>query len=95
MEPGREHDAVGAGRHLLYRLVEQIEEREVARLGVVDASTLAGSWWLPTWPSDRWYPPLLAIDHVLVGPGIVPVSADTFRVPATDHLGLVTRLRLP
>ncbi len=69
--------------------------QRLARVGVVDAATVAGSWWLPTWPSDRRFPPLLAIDHVLVGPGIVPVSADTFRVPETDHLGLVTRLRLP
>ncbi|ETK35835.1 endonuclease/exonuclease/phosphatase family protein [Microbispora sp. ATCC PTA-5024] len=45
----------------------------------------------PTSPADR---PVRRIDHVLISPGLTAVSADAPRVPYSDHLPVVVRLRL-
>lgn len=49
--------------------------------GLTSAAESAGAGWVPTWPSRRYdrtiaavpYPPVIGIDHVFVGPGVVGV----------------------
>ncbi len=56
--------------------------------GFRSAADLAGAGFVRTWPADRSFPPLIAIDHVLVTPNLTATGFDTFRVPGTDHLGV-------
>ncbi len=37
-------------------------------------------------------PPMLELDHVLHGPGLIARSSRTVRIPGTDHLGLLVTL---
>ncbi|GAB3998289.1 endonuclease/exonuclease/phosphatase family protein [Nocardioides marmoraquaticus] len=70
--------------------------------GLRDAAEQAGSGWQPTWPAPgestalgaRLPVALLALDHVLVSPGIVASRTTTQAVPGTDHLALVARLEV-
>jgi len=62
--------------------------------GYRDAAEQSGAGVVRTYPADRWYPPLIGIDHVLTRNG----SADglyTVRVPGSDHLGVGACVHLP
>ncbi len=56
------------------------------------ANTSAGQGWQPTYPANRWYPPLIAIDHVLASRHFTVTGYRTVQVPGTDHLGVLVRL---
>jgi endonuclease/exonuclease/phosphatase (EEP) superfamily protein YafD len=60
----------------------------------VDAANQAGAGYTPTWPANRWYPPLITIDHVLTQ-GAVARSADTVEIPGSDHRALIVSVRIP
>lgn len=62
--------------------------------GFSDAANQAGAGFTPTWPSDRWYPPLITIDHVLTR-GAVATSVDSIEIPGSDHRALVATVRIP
>lgn len=68
------------------------EHEPVRRLlessGLTSAVEQAGAGWVPTYPADRWFPPALAIDHVLVGPGLEAVGVETVRIGGYAHLAL-------
>ena len=56
--------------------------------GFRSAAHLAGAGFVRTWPSDRRFPPVIGIDHVLVDGPLTATAFDTFQVPRTDHLGI-------
>ncbi|MFT4215919.1 MAG: endonuclease/exonuclease/phosphatase family protein [Micropruina sp.] len=60
--------------------------------GYRSAADLAGAGFVRTWPADRRFPPVIAIDHVLLTPGLTATGFDTFDVPGTDHLGIRTEI---
>jgi len=60
--------------------------------GMRSATDLVGGGWVPTWPANRAFPPLLPIDHVLVDDQLTATSLRTVHLPGTDHLGLVVTL---
>lgn len=60
--------------------------------GMRSATDLVGAGWVPTYPSDRSFPPLLPIDHVLVDDQLTATSQRTVRMPGSDHLGLLATL---
>lgn len=60
--------------------------------GMRSATDLLGAGWVPTWPANRAFPPLLPIDHVLVNDRLTATSLRTVRLQGTDHLGLVVTL---
>ena len=69
--------------------------RTLLRSGFVDCADAARQrvWPGLTWPTDRRFPPLMRLDHVLVPRGGVLVhEARTVRVPCTDHLGVLAVL---
>ena len=73
--------------------------RRLLGTGYRDAAEQAGSGWQPTWPvrgtARPWglpLPPSVAIDHVLVGHGLVATSTRTVVVGNTDHKALVATL---
>lgn len=67
--------------------------RLLGRFGLESAVEQAGAGWVPTYPADQWYPPALAIDHVLVGPGLEAVGVETVRIGGYAHLALVVEVR--
>ena len=66
--------------------------QDLYRLGLESATDLVGAGWLPTYPADRPFPPLLPIDHVLVDDQLTATSIHTVRIAGTDHLGLLTTI---
>jgi endonuclease/exonuclease/phosphatase (EEP) superfamily protein YafD len=63
--------------------------------GYVDAADAAGQGLRMTYPADRSFPALIAIDHVLVDPRIAVRRLDVVDIAGTDHRGLVAALELP
>jgi endonuclease/exonuclease/phosphatase (EEP) superfamily protein YafD len=66
--------------------------RALDSLGYRNAADLAGAGVQPTWPLGRSYPPLFAIDHVLVTDPLGVSSVSPVTVPGTDHRGVLARL---
>jgi endonuclease/exonuclease/phosphatase (EEP) superfamily protein YafD len=61
-----------------------------------DARTTPLGGWRATWPANRWWhPPVLAIDHILAGPGISVRSSRAGRARGSDHRPLSAVLLLP
>lgn len=57
-----------------------------------DATEQVGAGLLLTYPTDKRWPPLIGIDHILVAGGRA-VAADTVSLPGADHRALVARIR--
>lgn len=62
--------------------------------GYADAADQAGAGVTRTYPSDRWFPPLLAIDHV-VSRGAVATSVRTLQISGSDHRALIAAVAIP
>ncbi|HEY3953075.1 MAG TPA: endonuclease/exonuclease/phosphatase family protein [Streptosporangiaceae bacterium] len=76
--------------------VDHAPLRAVLRRGYRDAACEVGNGLVPTWgPEPHGHPPLLTIDHVLVGPGCAVLRTRVHRVPGIDHRALYAELRLP
>jgi endonuclease/exonuclease/phosphatase (EEP) superfamily protein YafD len=70
--------------------------RGVLRRGYRDAACEVGNGLVPTWgPEPHGHPPLLTIDHVLIGPGWAVLRTRVHRIPGIDHRALYAELRLP
>ncbi|MGH9271430.1 MAG: hypothetical protein ACRDZ2_09160 [Ilumatobacteraceae bacterium] len=52
----------------------------------------SGARYVPTYPTDRRYPPLISIDHVLTRGPVVATRVDTVELAGTDHLALLATL---
>jgi endonuclease/exonuclease/phosphatase (EEP) superfamily protein YafD len=76
--------------------VDHAPLRGVLRRGYRDAACEVGNGLVPTWgPEPHGHPPLLTIDHVLVGPGWAVLRTKVHRIPGIDHRALYAELRLP
>jgi endonuclease/exonuclease/phosphatase (EEP) superfamily protein YafD len=63
--------------------------------GLRDAQDISGAGFGATWPSnDRW-PPIMRLDHVLVGAGIGVAQVEVLDDVGADHRGVEARLRIP
>ncbi len=62
--------------------------RGVLGRGVADAADQAGAGVTPTYPADAWWPPLVAIDHVLTR-NAVATRVRTVTVAGSDHRALL------
>jgi len=62
--------------------------------GYADAVQQSGAGFDPTFPSDRWYPPSIPIDHVLLN-GATAATSHTVDVPGSDHRAVVLTVRVP
>jgi endonuclease/exonuclease/phosphatase (EEP) superfamily protein YafD len=58
-----------------------------------DAAEQAGAGHLVTYPTDKLWPPLVGIDHILVAEGRT-VAVETADIPGADHRALVAQIRL-
>ncbi|HYH76585.1 MAG TPA: endonuclease/exonuclease/phosphatase family protein [Arthrobacter sp.] len=68
------------------------EFRELLATGLTDASQAVGKGLAPTWPANSELPLFVAVDHVLVTPGIEVLDFATFAVAGTDHTAVVAKL---
>ena len=64
------------------------------RAGLKSATDVAGAGWLPTYPANRRFPPLLPIDHVMINKDLTATSVTSFTVSGSDHRGLLATLAL-
>ncbi|MEV6427775.1 endonuclease/exonuclease/phosphatase family protein [Nocardia sp. NPDC051463] len=58
-----------------------------------DTAEQAGAGHLVTYPTDKWWPPVVGIDHILVAEGCA-VAVETVDLPGADHRALVAQIRL-
>ncbi|MFD6276552.1 endonuclease/exonuclease/phosphatase family protein [Streptomyces sp. NPDC060209] len=69
--------------------------RRLLAAGLTDTHAELGHGWARTWPvGHALVPPLIQLDHVLHGPGLVGVSVGEHTVPGTDHRAVVAVLAL-
>ncbi|MET9485449.1 endonuclease/exonuclease/phosphatase family protein [Nocardia sp. NPDC006630] len=52
-----------------------------------DAAVAVGAGILPTYAADRWYPAVIAIDHILVRDALAH-EVHTVELPGSDHRGI-------
>ncbi|MEH3157215.1 MAG: endonuclease/exonuclease/phosphatase family protein [Gordonia paraffinivorans] len=65
--------------------------RDLLHDGFSDATETAGGRWLPTYPADEWFGPLIGIDHVIAR-GFRATDVHTVDVAGSDHRALVATL---
>jgi endonuclease/exonuclease/phosphatase (EEP) superfamily protein YafD len=63
--------------------------------GYIDGAARAGGGYLATYPSDRRYPPLIAIDHVLTRGGPVTTRIKSRTIRGTDHRAVLATVAVP
>ena len=66
--------------------------QQLRGLGLKSATDVLGAGWLPSYPANRAFPPLLPIDHVLINDQLTATSITSFSIDGSDHLGLLTVL---
>ncbi|RDI34034.1 endonuclease/exonuclease/phosphatase (EEP) superfamily protein YafD [Rhodococcus sp. AG1013] len=67
--------------------------RDLRHGGYVDAADQLGAGILPTYPTDKRYPAVVGIDHILTK-GATATSFERIDVAGSDHHGLVADVRL-
>jgi endonuclease/exonuclease/phosphatase family metal-dependent hydrolase len=68
--------------------------RRLDDAGYRDAGEVSNEGWQPTWPANHvgilpLLPPLVRIDHVLIGDSMASLGTHTVDIEGTDHLALV------
>ncbi|MGB0970723.1 MAG: endonuclease/exonuclease/phosphatase family protein, partial [Mycobacterium sp.] len=53
-----------------------------------------GAGFAPTYPSNRWFPPVITIDHVLTRNSAAK-WVRTVDIPGSDHRALLTAIQVP
>jgi endonuclease/exonuclease/phosphatase (EEP) superfamily protein YafD len=71
--------------------------RDLDDAGLRDAAELANEGWQPTWPANHLgviplLPPIVRIDHVLLGPELTAMDTRTVEIDGTDHLALIAEV---
>ncbi|WP_137725432.1 endonuclease/exonuclease/phosphatase family protein [Prescottella subtropica] len=67
--------------------------RDLRRGGYIDAADLLGAGILPTYPTDKRYPAVVGIDHILTK-GAQATSLERIEIVGSDHYGLIAEVRL-
>ena len=68
--------------------------RRLDDAGYRDAGEVSNEGWQPTWPANHvgilpLLPPLVRIDHVMIGDSMASLGTHTVDIDGTDHLALV------
>lgn len=59
--------------------------------GYRDAGEVAGAGWLPTYPTDKAYPPVVGIDHVVIR-GLTASTVTSHDVDGADHRAVLAEV---
>lgn len=68
--------------------------RDLLTNGYRDAVEQTGAGFAPTFPSNKWFPPVLVIDHVLTR-NAAASSIRTVSIPGSDHRALLATIKVP
>lgn len=68
--------------------------RDVLRRGWRDAHEVLGDGWSRSWPTGRWFPSLVRIDHALVGAAVAVTGVRDVALPGSDHRGFVVTVAI-
>lgn len=68
--------------------------RDLLTTGYRDSVQQTGSGFGPTFPSHRWGPPVITIDHILTRQAATD-SIQTIKVPGSDHRALLASITIP
>lgn len=68
--------------------------RDFLAEGYQDANRQTGSGFMPTFPSNSFLPPVLAIDHILTLNAVV-AAARSVGIEGTDHRSVLASVRIP
>lgn len=81
----------------LRRLVGNIDNSDAPRDGggYDDAAAEVHKGLVMTWPTNRRFPPIIAIDHVLVDLRVGVQSFDAYKMKGSDHRAVVAAVRVP
>jgi endonuclease/exonuclease/phosphatase (EEP) superfamily protein YafD len=74
---------------------DTVQFRDVLDGGFRDAADQAGAGYTRTYPANRSFPPLIAIDHVLTRGGPVATDVRTISIKRSDHRALLASVALP
>jgi len=74
---------------------DTVQFRDILDAGFADAADQAGAGYTRTYPANRSFPPLIAIDHVLARGGPVATDVRTIPVKRSDHRALLAAVALP
>ena len=74
---------------------DTVQFRDILDTGFADAADQAGAGYTRTYPANRSFPPLIAIDHVLTRGGPVATDVRTISVKRSDHRALLVTVALP
>ncbi len=90
----------GRAHMLLGDFNASLDHRELRRLlggddGYVDAADAAGKGLVATWPTNRRFPPVITIDHVLADPRARVQAFDAYKMKGSDHRAVVATVRVP
>lgn len=75
--------------------LDQTQMRQVIDRGYRDAGSVTGRGLEMTWPTNRWTPPLVAIDHVLADERLGIADYGTEDLPGSDHRAIWAEVFLP
>jgi endonuclease/exonuclease/phosphatase (EEP) superfamily protein YafD len=73
--------------------VDHAQFRDLLAHGYADSAAQAGAGYPASYPNDRWFGPVIAIDHLLTRRAVA-TALDTLGVPGSDHRALLVHLRL-
>jgi len=93
VEATRHNSAVIAGGDF-NATVDHAQFRHLLSGGYRDAAEQAGAEFVPTYPTDYPFPPLLTLDHVVTH-DVAAHAVFSGRLPGSDHRGLQVELVLP
>lgn len=68
--------------------------RDLLTDGYQDAVNQLGAGFAPTFPAGAWYPPMIAIDHVITRNSAAS-SIRTVEISGSDHRGLLATIQIP
>jgi endonuclease/exonuclease/phosphatase (EEP) superfamily protein YafD len=68
--------------------------RDLSNNGYLNAAQQTGSGFAPTFPSNKPFPPLITIDHVLTR-NAAASSIETTELPGSDHRSLLATIKVP
>lgn len=70
---------------------DHVQFRDLLEHGYGDPAAQAGAGYPARYPTDRWFGPLIAIDHVLTRRAVA-TSVSTVALPGSDHRGLLVQV---
>jgi endonuclease/exonuclease/phosphatase (EEP) superfamily protein YafD len=90
---GRDRPVIVAGD--FNATTDHAQFRALLDRGYADAAESIGAGYQPTYPTDRWFGPVIGIDHVLTRGRVLATDARTCDIRGSDHRALLVEIARP